>query len=104
MMEVALPQYEPPFAMALGFLIFWLWNMYVAVRGSNAIRALEAWAGPIRIGAGLARRAGGPGGGARAVPGGGRARPARGGGRGGWRVRAGTGPAEPVRHDERVSR
>jgi nucleobase:cation symporter-1, NCS1 family len=54
MMKVALPQYEPPFAKTLGFLVFWLWNMYVAVRGSNAIRALEAWAAPLLIVAGLA--------------------------------------------------
>jgi NCS1 family nucleobase:cation symporter-1 len=54
MLKVAVPQYEPPFAMALGFLVFWLWNMYVVVRGSNAIRALEAWAAPLLIVAGLA--------------------------------------------------
>lgn len=54
MMKVALPQYEPPYAMAVGFAIFWAWNMYVVVRGSNAIKALEAWAAPFLIVSGLA--------------------------------------------------
>lgn len=54
MMKVALPQFEPPYAMALGFAIFWLWNMYIVVRGSNAIKALEAYAAPFLIVAGLA--------------------------------------------------
>ena len=40
--------------MALGFLVFWLLNMYVVVRGSNAIKALEAWAAPFLIVSGLA--------------------------------------------------
>ena len=67
MMKVALPQYEPPFATAVGFAVFWLMNMYVIVRGSNAIKALEAWAAPFLIVSGLAllawatRRAGGLG-------------------------------------------
>jgi NCS1 family nucleobase:cation symporter-1 len=54
MMKVALPQYEPPFAMALGFLLFWAWNMYIVVRGSESIKALEAWAAPFLIVSGLA--------------------------------------------------
>ncbi len=54
LMKVALPQYEPPYAMAVGFIIFWLWNMYVVVRGSNAIKALEVYAAPFLIVAGLA--------------------------------------------------
>jgi len=54
MMKVALPQYEPPFATAVGFAVFWLMNMYVIVRGSNAIKALEAWAAPFLIVSGLA--------------------------------------------------
>jgi NCS1 family nucleobase:cation symporter-1 len=54
MLKVALPQWEPPFAMALGFAVFWLWNMYVVVRGSNSIKALEAYAAPFLIAAGLA--------------------------------------------------
>ena len=40
--------------MALGFAVFWLANMYVVVRGSNAIKALEAWAAPFLIVSGLA--------------------------------------------------
>jgi NCS1 family nucleobase:cation symporter-1 len=40
--------------MALGFLAFWLWNMYIVVRGSESIRVLEAWAAPFLIAAGLA--------------------------------------------------
>lgn len=54
MLKVAIPGWEPPFAQALGFLVFWLWNMYVVVRGSNAIKALEAYAAPFLIVSGLA--------------------------------------------------
>jgi NCS1 family nucleobase:cation symporter-1 len=54
MMKVAVPDWEPPFAQALGFLVFWLWNMYIVVRGSNSIRALEAYAAPFLIVSGLA--------------------------------------------------
>ncbi len=54
MLKVAAPQWEPPHAMALGFAVFWLWNMYIIVRGSNAIRVLEAWAAPFLIVSGLA--------------------------------------------------
>jgi NCS1 family nucleobase:cation symporter-1 len=54
MLKVALPQWEPPFAMALGFIVFWLWNMYIVVKGSDSIKFLEAWAAPFLIVAGLA--------------------------------------------------
>ena len=54
MMKVIVPQRELPFAVALGFLAFWLLNMIVIVRGSNAIKALEAWAAPFLIVSGLA--------------------------------------------------
>jgi NCS1 family nucleobase:cation symporter-1 len=54
MLKVALPQYEPPFALAAGFLAFWAWNMYIVVRGSESIKLLEAWAAPFLIAAGLA--------------------------------------------------
>jgi nucleobase:cation symporter-1, NCS1 family len=65
MLQVVIPSWEPPFGAALGFVVFGLWNMYIAVRGSNAIKALEAWAAPFLIVCGLAllawavRRAGG---------------------------------------------
>ncbi|HWN45192.1 MAG TPA: cytosine permease [Thermoanaerobaculia bacterium] len=35
-------------------LAFWLWNMYIVVRGSESIKFLEAWAAPFLIAAGLA--------------------------------------------------
>jgi NCS1 family nucleobase:cation symporter-1 len=54
MLKVAIPQWEPPYAMALGFVVFWLWNMYIVVKGSNSIKFLEAWAAPFLILAGLA--------------------------------------------------
>ncbi|HXW08134.1 MAG TPA: NCS1 family nucleobase:cation symporter-1 [Vicinamibacterales bacterium] len=54
MLRVAIPAWEPPFAQALGFLVFWLCNMYIVVRGSNAIKALEAYAAPFLIVSGLA--------------------------------------------------
>ncbi len=54
MLKVAAPDYEPPYAQALGFLVFWAWNMYIVVRGSESIKVLEAWAAPFLIVAGLA--------------------------------------------------
>jgi NCS1 family nucleobase:cation symporter-1 len=54
MLRVAIPEWEPPYAMALGFVVFWLLNMYVIVRGSDAIKALESWAAPFLIVSGLA--------------------------------------------------
>ena len=54
MMKVVAPGFEPPFAMAMGFALFWLWNMYIVVRGSDSIKFLEAWAAPFLIVAGLA--------------------------------------------------
>jgi NCS1 family nucleobase:cation symporter-1 len=54
MLKVAVPQWEPPFAAALGFAAFWLWNMYIVVKGSDSIKFLEAWAAPFLIVAGLA--------------------------------------------------
>jgi NCS1 family nucleobase:cation symporter-1 len=54
MLKVAIPNWEPPFAAALGFSAFWLWNMYVVVKGSESIKFLEAWAAPFLIAAGLA--------------------------------------------------
>jgi NCS1 family nucleobase:cation symporter-1 len=54
MLKVAVPGWEPPFAEALSFLIFWLWNMYIVVRGSNSIKVLEAYAAPFLIVSGLA--------------------------------------------------
>jgi NCS1 family nucleobase:cation symporter-1 len=54
MLKVAIPGWEPPFAQALGFGIFWAWNMYIVVRGSDSIKALEAYAAPFLIISGLA--------------------------------------------------
>jgi nucleobase:cation symporter-1, NCS1 family len=54
MLKVAVPGWEPPFGQALGFAVFWAWNIYIVVRGSNAIKALEAYAAPFLIVAGLA--------------------------------------------------
>ena len=54
MLTVAAPQFEPPQSELIGFAVFWLWNMYVVVKGSNAIKALEAYAAPFLIVAGLA--------------------------------------------------
>jgi len=54
MLKVAAPQWEPPFAAALGFAVFWLWNMRIVVKGSESIKRLEAYAAPFLILAGLA--------------------------------------------------
>ncbi|HXU32101.1 MAG TPA: NCS1 family nucleobase:cation symporter-1 [Thermoanaerobaculia bacterium] len=43
-----------PGAVWIAFGAFWLWNMYIVVRGSDSIKALEAWAAPFLIVAGLA--------------------------------------------------
>jgi NCS1 family nucleobase:cation symporter-1 len=67
MLRVAIPDWEPPAGPWIAFAVFWAWNMYVAVRGSEAIKFLEAWAAPFLLVAGLAlfvwatRRAGGLG-------------------------------------------
>jgi NCS1 family nucleobase:cation symporter-1 len=54
MLKVAIPDWEPPFGQAIAFLVFWAMNMYVVVKGSRAIRALEAYAAPFLIVSGLA--------------------------------------------------
>ena len=54
MLKVAIPEWEPPLALPLSFLGFWLANMYVVVRGSNAIKWLETSAAPFLILCGLA--------------------------------------------------
>jgi nucleobase:cation symporter-1, NCS1 family len=54
MLKVVIPNWEPPYAPALAFAVFWLVNIYIIVRGSNAIKALEAWSAPFLIVSGLA--------------------------------------------------
>jgi nucleobase:cation symporter-1, NCS1 family len=55
MLRTAFPAWERvPGAVWISFFAFWLMNMYVVVRGSNAIKRLEAWAAPFLIVAGLA--------------------------------------------------
>jgi NCS1 family nucleobase:cation symporter-1 len=54
MLRVAMPEWEPPLALPLAFMAFWLWNMYIVVKGSESIKFLEAWAAPFLIAAGLA--------------------------------------------------
>lgn len=54
LMKVAAPRWEPPYALAVGFAVFWLVNIYVVVRGSNAIKTLEAWAAPFLLLSGVA--------------------------------------------------
>ena len=68
MLRTAFPAWERvPGGVWISFAAFWLMNMYVVVRGSNAIKRLEAWAAPFLIVAGLAllawaaQRAGGLG-------------------------------------------
>ena len=53
MLKVGFPGWEPPFALPLAFMGFWLLNMYVVVSGSEAIKKLESWAAPFLIAAGL---------------------------------------------------
>jgi nucleobase:cation symporter-1, NCS1 family len=68
MLRTAFPGWERvPGAVWIAFFAFWLMNMYIVVRGSNAIKRLESWAAPFLIVAGLAllvwaaRKAGGLG-------------------------------------------
>ncbi|HKV06706.1 MAG TPA: NCS1 family nucleobase:cation symporter-1, partial [Thermoanaerobaculia bacterium] len=68
MLRTAFPAWDRvPGGAWIAFAAFWLMNMYVVVRGSNAIKRLEAWAAPFLIIAGLALlawaivKAGGPG-------------------------------------------
>ncbi len=68
MLKTAWPAWERvPGAPWLAFALFWAMNMWIVVRGSNAIKKLEAWAAPFLLLAGLtllgwaASRAGGLG-------------------------------------------
>ena len=55
MLRTAWPAWEQvPGGPWIAFAAFWLMNMVIVVRGSNAIKALEAWAAPFLIVAGLA--------------------------------------------------
>src|SRR4051794_19037922 len=55
MLKTAFPAWERvPGGTWIAFFTFWLMNMYIVVRGSNAIKRLEAWAAPFLILAGLA--------------------------------------------------
>ncbi|HEX5759724.1 MAG TPA: NCS1 family nucleobase:cation symporter-1 [Thermoanaerobaculia bacterium] len=55
MLKTALPAWERvPGAIWIAFGVFWALNMWIAVRGSDSIKRLEAWAAPFLIAAGLA--------------------------------------------------
>lgn len=55
MMVTAFPSWaEVPAGAWIAFFAFWLWNMYIVVRGSESIKRLEAWAAPFLIVSGLA--------------------------------------------------
>jgi nucleobase:cation symporter-1, NCS1 family len=55
MLRTAWPAWEGvPGGIWIAFFAFWLMNMYIVVRGSNAIKRLEAWAAPFLLVAGLA--------------------------------------------------
>ena len=55
MLRTAWPAWgEVPGGVWIAFGAFWLWNMYIVVRGSESIKRLEAWAAPFLIVAGLA--------------------------------------------------
>jgi NCS1 family nucleobase:cation symporter-1 len=45
---------DVPAAPWIAFFLFWAWNMYIVVRGSESIKILEAWAAPFLLAAGLA--------------------------------------------------
>ncbi|HYG63824.1 MAG TPA: NCS1 family nucleobase:cation symporter-1 [Thermoanaerobaculia bacterium] len=55
MLRTAFPAWERvPGGVWIAFFAFWLWNMYIVVKGSNSIKRLEAWAAPFLLVAGLA--------------------------------------------------
>ncbi|HWM93121.1 MAG TPA: NCS1 family nucleobase:cation symporter-1 [Thermoanaerobaculia bacterium] len=55
MLVTAFPAWERvPGGVWFAFFAFWLWNMYIVVKGSESIKRLEAWAAPFLIVAGLA--------------------------------------------------
>ncbi len=55
MLMTAFPAWgQVPGGAWIAFFAFWLWNMYIVVRGSESIKFLEAWAAPFLIAAGLA--------------------------------------------------
>lgn len=55
MLTTALPAWQRvPGGMWIAFGLFWFWNMWIVVRGSDSIKFLEAWAAPFLIAAGLA--------------------------------------------------
>ena len=55
LLRTAFPAWERvPGGVWIAFFVFWLMNIYIVVRGSNAIKRLEAWAAPFLIVAGLA--------------------------------------------------
>jgi nucleobase:cation symporter-1, NCS1 family len=55
MLSTAFPAWQRvPGGAWIAFAVFWLWNMYIVVRGSDSIKFLEAWAAPFLIVAGLA--------------------------------------------------
>jgi len=55
MLMTAFPSWgQVPGGAWISFFAFWLWNMYIVVRGSESIKFLEAWAAPFLIAAGLA--------------------------------------------------
>jgi NCS1 family nucleobase:cation symporter-1 len=55
MLRTAWPAWDQvPGGLWIAFGAFWLMNMVIVVRGSNAIKVLEAWAAPFLIVAGLA--------------------------------------------------
>jgi NCS1 family nucleobase:cation symporter-1 len=55
MLKTAFPAWQRvPGGAWIAFFAFWLWNLYIVVRGSNAIKRLEAWAAPFLLAAGLA--------------------------------------------------
>src|SRR5215218_6286799 len=55
MLMTAFPSWaQVPGGAWIAFFAFWLWNMYIVIRGSESIKFLEAWAAPFLIAAGLA--------------------------------------------------
>ena len=55
MLRTAFPAWDSvPAGQWIAFAVFWLWNMWIVVRGSDSIKALEAYAAPLLIAAGLA--------------------------------------------------
>jgi len=54
LIRIVIPGWHAASGSAIGFVLFWILNIWIVARGSTAIRRLEDWSAPILIVSGLA--------------------------------------------------